>query len=276
MRKLTRGGYTLCNDPLFFKKMINTLQSFRTSLTPNVLSNASKHSISRTQFICLSKSTGDGTSDSDPDRPKPEGDTRRQELLARIAMLQTSKVRLTDFLDERSDYLTKFAEEANAEFDKVGEDAMKDLDEASSRILENIESKMQAFEESAGLNRLEIEENDNKLAEFEEKIVEDRNEGLFFKSLRDKKPVDIEKAKEETERIQEVTKVSAGSKSRRNIYLGLIGILVVTIADSFVSSPDWRKVAVLGAILVALLTQFVYEQTLLSEEVDKGKGNKKE
>ena len=50
-------------------------------------------------------------------------------------MLQTSKVRLTDFLDERSDYLTKFAEEANAEFDKVGEDAMKDLDEASSRVL---------------------------------------------------------------------------------------------------------------------------------------------
>ncbi|KAG2245846.1 hypothetical protein Bca4012_069105 [Brassica carinata] len=275
--------------------MMNTLQAFRTSLTTNfhvlsnasrhsitrthfhVLSNASRHSITRTQFICLSKSTGDGTSDSDHDPPKPEGDARRQELLARIAMLQTSKVRLTDFLDERSDYLTKFAEEANAEFDKVGEDAMKDLDEASSRILENIESKMQAFEESAGLNRLEIEENDNKLAEFEERIVEDRNEGLFFKSFRDnKKPVDVEKAKEEAERIQEVTKESAGSKSRRNVYLGLIGILVLAIADSFVSSPDWRKVAVLGAILVSLLTQFVYEQTLLSEEVDNGKGNKKE
>lgn len=117
--------------------MMNTLQAFQTALTPNfnVLFNASRHSISRTQFLCLSKS-GDGISDSDsdPDAPKPEGDTRRQELLARIAMLQTSKVRLTDFLDERSDYLTKFAEEANAEFDKVGEDAMKDLDQASSRV----------------------------------------------------------------------------------------------------------------------------------------------
>lgn len=116
---------------------MNTLRAFQTSLTPNfhVLFNASRHSISRNQFLCLSKS-GDGTSDSDsdPDPPKPEGDTRRQELLARIAMLQTSKVRLTDFLDERSDYLTKFAEEANAEFDKVGEDAMKDLDDASSRV----------------------------------------------------------------------------------------------------------------------------------------------
>ena len=144
------------------------------------------------------------------------------------------------------------------------------------QILENIESKMQAFEESAGLNRLEIEENDNKLAEFEEQIVEDRNEGLFFKSLRDKQPVDLEKAKEETQKIQEVTKESVGSESRRNIYLGLIGIVALAIADSFVSSPDWRKVAVLGAILVPLLTQFVNEQTLLSEEAGKGKGNKKE
>ncbi|ESQ49168.1 hypothetical protein EUTSA_v10021354mg [Eutrema salsugineum] len=259
--------------------MMNTLHAFHTTLTPNfhIRFNASRYSISRPQFLCLSKS-GDGTSDSDsdPDAPKPEGDTRRQELLARIAMLQTSKVRLTDFLDERSDYLTKFAEEANAEFDKVGEDAMKDLDEASSRILENIESKMQAFEESAGLNRLEIEENDNKLAEFEEKIVIDRNEGLFFKSLRDKKPVDAEKAKEETEKIQEVTKESAGSKARRNVYLGLIGIVVLAIAESFISSPDWRKVAILGAILIPLLTQFVYEQTLLSEDADEEKGNKKE
>ncbi|CAF1935855.1 unnamed protein product [Brassica oleracea var. botrytis] len=259
--------------------MMNTLQAFQTTLTPNfhVLFNPPRHSLPRTQFLCLSKPRdGNSDSESDPDPPKPEGDTQRQELLARIAMLQTSKVRLTDFLDERSDYLTKFAEEANAEFDKVGEDAMKDLDEASSRILENIESKMQAFEESAGLNRLEIEENDNKLAEFEEQIVEDRNEGLFFKSLRDKQPVDLEKAKEETQKIQEVTKESVGSESRRNIYLGLIGIVALAIADSFVSSPDWRKVAVLGAILVPLLTQFVNEQTLLSEEADKGKGNKKE
>ncbi|EOA31356.1 hypothetical protein CARUB_v10014529mg [Capsella rubella] len=228
--------------------MMNTLHAFQTSLTPNfhLLFNASRHSISRPQFLCLSKS-GDGTSDpdSDLDPPKPE------------------------------EYLTKFAEEANAEFDKVGEDAMKDLDEASTRILENIESKMQAFEESAGLNRLEIEENDNKLAEFEEKIEVDRNEGLFFKSLGDKKPVDKEKAKEETEKIEEVTKESAGSQARRNLYLGLIGIVVLAIAESFVSAPDWRKVAILGAILIPLLTQFVYEQTLLSEKADKGKGIKK-
>ena len=35
-----------------------------------------------------------------------EGDSRKQELLARIAMLQAQKVRLTDYLDERSAYLS--------------------------------------------------------------------------------------------------------------------------------------------------------------------------
>ncbi|KAI6698405.1 hypothetical protein NL676_018524 [Syzygium grande] len=113
---------------------------------------------------------------------------------------------------------------------------------------------MQAFEESVELKRMEIEESD-KLAEFEGQDEKDRNEGLFFKSLAEKKPVKKAKAKEEAKKIQDVTKQSARSKTRRNIYIVLIGILVAGIANSFIlSSPDWRKVAVLGAILVALIT----------------------
>ncbi|OWM66108.1 uncharacterized protein LOC116211546 [Punica granatum] len=216
-------------------------------------------------LLCFCKSD-DSSEDSSS---QPEGDTRKQELLARIAMLQTQKVRLTDYLDERSDYLTKFAEEASAEFDKVGEDALKDLDEAGNRIMENIESRMQAFEESAELNRLEIEEKESKLSDFEGQIEEGRNEGLFFKSLRQKAPaVDKAKlAKEEIKKIDGVTKETAGSRTRRTIYLGLIGVLAIAIADILFisSSPDWRKVAVLGAILVGLLTQFGYEQGMSSE-----------
>lgn len=79
--------------------------------------------------LCVCKSN-----DSDSEPPLPEGDTRKQELLARIAQLQAQKVRLTDFLDETSDYLTQFAEEANVEFDKIGEDALKGLDEAGDRV----------------------------------------------------------------------------------------------------------------------------------------------
>ncbi|KAL5550118.1 hypothetical protein UlMin_000294 [Ulmus minor] len=215
--------------------------------------------------LCLSKSNDSSST--------PEGDTRKQELLARIAQLQAQKVRLKDYVDERSAYLTQFAEEANAEFDKVGEDAMKELDEAGDRIMENIKRQMQAFEESAEMNKLEIGENDDKLAALESEIEEDRNEGLFFKNLRERSPKQKAEAKEEMERIREVTKKSAGSKTRRNIYLALIGLLVLGIADSFISSPDWRKVAALGAILVGLVSQFLYEQSMLSEtkETEKGK-----
>jgi len=49
-------------------------------------------------------------------------------------MLQTQKVRLTNYIDERSAYLAKFGEEAKAEFDKIGEDALQGLDEASARV----------------------------------------------------------------------------------------------------------------------------------------------
>ncbi|XVF08245.1 hypothetical protein REPUB_Repub06bG0210000 [Reevesia pubescens] len=131
--------------------------------------------------------------------------------------------------------------------------------------MENIESQMQAFEESQELNRQEIEKNEDQLEQFEGQIEKDRNEGLFFKNLTEKKPIDKAKAKEEAEKIKEITKEKAGSETRRNIYLALIALLVIEIADSFISSSDWRKVAVLGAILVALFSQFIYEQTLLSE-----------
>lgn len=125
---------------------------------------------------------------------------------------------------------------------------------------------MQAFEESAELNKREIEENDNKVADFEGQMVNDRNEGMFFKNLGQKKPTDKAKAKVETERIKDLTKAKAGSKTRKNIYLALMAVIVIAIADSFISpSPDWRKVAVLGAILVGLITQFTYEQKLSSE-----------
>ncbi|KAI3443099.1 uncharacterized protein J3R85_000467 [Psidium guajava] len=203
-----------------------------------------------TLSLCRCKHDGPSSSDPPPPPPPPEGDSRKQELLARIAMLQAQKVRLTDYLDERSAYLAQFGEEAGAEFDKIGEDALRGLDEAGNRILENIENRMQAFEESMEVNRMEIEESDNKLAEFEGRVEAGRNEGLFFKSLAQKKLVEKAKAKEEAKKIQDVAKQSAGSRARRNIYLVLIGILVAGIADSFISSSlDWRKVAVLGAIL---------------------------
>ncbi|KAI4356017.1 hypothetical protein L6164_000071 [Bauhinia variegata] len=219
-------------------------------------------SAARTSMLCLCKSN-----ESDSQTPPPEGDRRSQELLAQIAMLQAQKVRLTDYLDERSAYLTQFGEEANAEFDKVGEEALKELDEASARIAANIESQMLEFEESAELNREEIQKSENNLVEFEGQIEKDKNEGMFFKNLGQKPPVvDKAKAREEAEKIKDVTKEKAGSKIRRTIYLFFIGLLTVGIVNSIASSStDWKKVAFLGAIVVALFFQFIYEQKLSSE-----------
>ena len=129
---------------------------------------------------------------------------------------------------------------------------------------------MQAFQESSEMSKLEIEENEKKLADFEGQIEKERNEGLFFKNLRERTTKEKAEAKEETEKIKEHTKENAGSKVRKNIYLALISVLVIGITDSLISpSSDWRKVAVLGAILVALLSQFIYEQRMTSEAAER-------
>ncbi|KAF3671461.1 putative AT-rich interactive domain-containing protein 2-like isoform X1 [Capsicum annuum] len=229
------------------------LKSIHSSLTPAQQASFIRTSCFRRKktFVSFSKYSRNSSSDG-------KGDIRQQELLATIALLQTQKLRLTEYLDERSAYLTQFAEEANTEMDQIGENALKELDEAGARIMGNIENQMQAFEESMGLNKQEIEENEKKLAEFEGQIEEERNEWLFFKNLRQRRTVAVDKAeaKEEMEKIKQLSRENAGSTTRRIVYLALIGLVVVGIADVFISSSsDWRKGAVLGVILVCLLSQ---------------------
>uniref|UniRef100_A0A5B7BFK4 Uncharacterized protein n=1 Tax=Davidia involucrata TaxID=16924 RepID=A0A5B7BFK4_DAVIN len=99
--------------------------------------------------------------------------------------------------------------------------------------MENIESRMQAFEESAVFNKLDIEKNVKKAAEFKGQIDKDWNEWLFFKNLGQRPP--CEKAKAYINWFA----------SRWNC---------CTVSSS---SSDWQKVAILGMILVALLAQFI-------------------
>ncbi|KAK7395144.1 hypothetical protein VNO78_15688 [Psophocarpus tetragonolobus] len=235
----------------------NISYNINTNISYNI--ECSKVLNTKGSILCLCKSN-----ESDSQAPQP-GDIRKQELLAQIAMLQTQKVRLTDYLDERSEYLTQFGEEAKAEFDKIGEDALQGLDEASARITANIESQMVKFEESAELNRQEIQERENELDEFEVQMEDERNEGLFFKNLRKKAPVDKAKAKAEADKIKDLAREKAGSITRKSIYLFFIGLLTFALVDSIASSTDWRKVPVLGAIIVALVSQLIYEQTMSLE-----------
>lgn len=250
------------------------LKSIHPSLTPTQQASFNRTCCFKRKKTFISFSKYSRTSDSDG-----KGDTRQQDLLATIALLQTQKVRLTEYLDERSAYLTQFAEEANCEMEQIGENALKELDEAGARIMGNIENQMQAFEESVGLNKQEIEEDEKKLAEFEGQMEEERNEWLFFKNLRQRRTVVVDKAKaeEEMEKIKKLSRENAGSTTRRTVYLALIGLVVVGIADVFISShSDWRKGAVLGIILVCLLSQVIYEQSVLSGTELEGKQKSKE
>lgn len=126
---------------------------------------------------------------------------------------------------------------------------------------------MLEFEESAEFNRQEIQVRENELEEFEVQMENGRNEGLFFKNLRKKVPVvDKAKAKEEAEKIKDVIREKAGSTIRKNVYRLFIGLLIFTVVYTIASpSTDWRKVAVFGAILVALISQLIYEQNMSAE-----------
>ncbi|GAB2302037.1 hypothetical protein Dimus_036061 [Dionaea muscipula] len=143
-------------------------------------SGAKKHSLI---WPCRSGKSDDSNSGSESSPPPSEGDPRWQELLAQIAILETEKVRLADYLDDQAAYLTQFAKEANAEMDAIAENAFKDLDEASARIMESMDSKMQEYEESAEKNRQEIAKSDKEIADFESEFERSKNEGMFFKSL---------------------------------------------------------------------------------------------
>lgn len=139
------------------------------------------------------------------------------------------------------------------------------------QILEKLDGKMQALEEIADINREEIEKNEKVLEEFEDQIEKDRNEGLFFKNLREKTPEAKAEAKIEAQKLKEIAKENAGSKVRRYIYLGLMSVLAITISNAIFASTEveWGKVAALAFIFLGLLAQFIYEKSLSSDNQGK-------
>uniref|UniRef100_A0A7C9DCU2 Uncharacterized protein n=1 Tax=Opuntia streptacantha TaxID=393608 RepID=A0A7C9DCU2_OPUST len=104
--------------------------------------------------------------------------------------------------------------------------------------MEKIERKMQEFEESLEMEKQETEKRDKEVEDFEGEMERGRNEGMFFQSFRQRKAMDKAKAKEEAKRISHVTRKSAASKARRNIYLALIGLLTIGIVNSLLSYPQ--------------------------------------
>ena len=142
--------------------------------------------------------------------------------------------------------------------------------------MERLDSKMQSYEETAEMQRQEIEMNERVLEDFEDWIEEEKNEGMFFKSLgKVKKPQNNEEikvmARIEAQKVTEITKENAGSKARMNIYLALMAILSLTIANAVFATPEveWRKVAALGLIFIGLVAQVIHEQDISPPAADK-------
>ncbi|XP_058003034.1 uncharacterized protein LOC110640135 [Hevea brasiliensis] len=85
------------------QKKIITLKAINASFLPpkQALFLTGRSTNLKDSTFCLCKSD-----DPDSKASPSEGDTHKQELLARIAMLEAQKVRVTDYFDERSAYLT--------------------------------------------------------------------------------------------------------------------------------------------------------------------------
>lgn len=131
------------------------------------------------------------------------------------------------------------------------------------QIMEKMDLQMEAFEESSEIIRQEIAKDEKVLEDFEEQIERERNQDLFFKSLSQKAPPG-KQAAEVLKPVRETITKNAGSKFRRNIYLGLMTLVFGTIGNYLITYPqvEWKKVAALGLILLGLLVQYIYERRL--------------
>ena len=107
-----------------------------------------RYSLFRRALLVRKRSfiSASGSEDAEAGSPPPlGGDKHQQEVLAQIAMLQAQKVRITDFLDERSAYLTKFAKDADSEFDLIGQNAMKELDAVGDQVSISCNQKLNSL-----------------------------------------------------------------------------------------------------------------------------------
>ncbi|GLJ41737.1 hypothetical protein SUGI_0863800 [Cryptomeria japonica] len=112
-----------------------------------------------------------------------DGNEKTQDMLAEIALLETQKIRVTEFVSERSDQLKDMAEQTNSEFQQIADDTVKDLDEAGLKVLESVEEDVRACEEELASERAELQRKEQQIDRFEKQSWESRNEGLFFQRL---------------------------------------------------------------------------------------------
>jgi len=70
----------------------------------------------------------------EPGEGDGKGDQQVQDALVGMVRLQAGKLRVSEFVDERSKLLSEIADQAKEEYDKIAQDAMRTMDEAGSKV----------------------------------------------------------------------------------------------------------------------------------------------
>uniref|UniRef100_A0A0E0DS95 Uncharacterized protein n=1 Tax=Oryza meridionalis TaxID=40149 RepID=A0A0E0DS95_9ORYZ len=189
---------------------------------------------------------------SETSSPRGRENWRVQEALARVAEIQVLKVRIASFLDDCSENLLWLAENADAELDATAQDGLRvlDLDDAAGdEIMERLYCKLGHFDE----------------AQAEEKWIEliglGIDEGASVESIgeeaRHEHVPDALVAKEESGRY----------RTRRNIYLGVMGLIWVGLMQTTVFAAPNVELVKFAALCLIFLAHIV--QVCFKEETDK-------
>eukprot|EP00897_Mesotaenium_endlicherianum_P007443 jgi/Mesen1/6727/ME000344S06004 len=201
------------------------------------------------------------------ERSKDDGDKKVQAVLVDMVRYQTSKQRVEDVAVKGSQQLTDIAEQTKVEYSKIAEEALEAFDRRGNEMLEKLDADALELEQKLARGRAADEELDRSLDELEKRIADSRNEGLFFKSLY--KPVkeaakltpeQEEAVLSEARKIRSLSKTEASSRPRRVLYKFLVFLTSLTIIEALTSGNiQWPKLALYGAVLVALIAQLTYE-----------------
>jgi TolB-like protein len=74
----------------------------------------------------------------EPEDGDDQGDEQVQDMLVGMVRLQAGKMRVSEFVDDRSKMLSDIADQAKEEYDKIAQDAMRTMDEASSKVSQSL------------------------------------------------------------------------------------------------------------------------------------------
>ncbi|XP_024520330.1 uncharacterized protein LOC112342547 [Selaginella moellendorffii] len=221
---------------------------------------------SRTSRLMVQCSARDGDSDGNG----MGGDVQVQRALVEMIQMQVSKVKMSEFVEERSQYMKTIAQDYRHDHARIAFRAMKELDAAGSRVLRELDAGAGAIEEELRMARADLEAQSKSIDEYQRWSAHLRNEGLFFKNLYT--------APDRSKASRKDLVVSSPSGNFSASYKQFLSGGISLVLASFVYSSGsglltgtlmrpW-KLASYGIILTLLLTQLAYADVLVGEEVE--------